>query len=220
MPRPGPPPSSVTAPTPVDTQQPMRAATAGSTPSGRAIAAASGTTAAAAIVPIPQYDRTGSPSRGREDRGAVGHPVAERGRIRTGPRPAGAARPADAARDEPRQRDRLADAQARHARPDRLDDAGALVAHDDRRRARPLAVAHVQVRVADARGEHPHADLAGTRLGDDEVLDRRWVRRRSGARPRERGASPRASPLAQRGDAPPDGRARTGRSRATTSRRR
>ena len=50
-----------TAPTPVETQQPMSAATAGSTPSGSAIAAASGTTAAAAIVPIPQYDRTGSP---------------------------------------------------------------------------------------------------------------------------------------------------------------
>ena len=43
-----------TAPTPVVTQQPMSAATAGSTPSGRAIAAASGTTVASAIVPIPQ----------------------------------------------------------------------------------------------------------------------------------------------------------------------
>ena len=40
----------------------MSAATAGSTPSGRGIAAASGTTEAPAIVPIPQYDRTGSPS--------------------------------------------------------------------------------------------------------------------------------------------------------------
>ena len=43
-----------TAPTPVVTQQPMSAATAGSTPSGRAMAAASGTTVAPAIVPIPQ----------------------------------------------------------------------------------------------------------------------------------------------------------------------
>ena len=43
-----------TAPTPVDTQQPISAATAGSTPSGSAIAAASGTTVASAIVPIPQ----------------------------------------------------------------------------------------------------------------------------------------------------------------------
>ena len=43
-----------TAPTPVETQQPMSAATAGSTPSGSAIAAASGTTVTPAIVPIPQ----------------------------------------------------------------------------------------------------------------------------------------------------------------------
>ena len=39
----------------------MSAATAGSTPSGSGMAAASGTTVAVAIVPIPQYDRTGSP---------------------------------------------------------------------------------------------------------------------------------------------------------------
>ena len=43
-----------TAPTPVEAQQPMSAATAGSTPSGMAIAAASGTTVAPAIVPIAQ----------------------------------------------------------------------------------------------------------------------------------------------------------------------
>ena len=43
-----------TAPTPVVTQHPISAATAGSTPSGRAIAAVSGTTVASAIVAIPQ----------------------------------------------------------------------------------------------------------------------------------------------------------------------
>ena len=43
-----------TAPTPVDTQQPMSAATPGSTPSGSGIAAATGTTVASAIVPMPQ----------------------------------------------------------------------------------------------------------------------------------------------------------------------
>ena len=52
----------MTAPTPVDTQQPISAATAGSTPSGSGTAAASGTTVAPAIVPIPQYDSTGAPS--------------------------------------------------------------------------------------------------------------------------------------------------------------
>jgi hypothetical protein len=53
-----------TAPTPVVTQQPISAATAGSTPSGSAIAAATGTTVASAMVAIPQYDRTAaSPGR-------------------------------------------------------------------------------------------------------------------------------------------------------------
>ena len=43
-----------TAPTPVVTQQPMSAATAGSVPSGSGIAAAAGTTAASAIVAMAQ----------------------------------------------------------------------------------------------------------------------------------------------------------------------
>ncbi len=51
----------VTAPTPVETQQPIRAATAGSTPSGSGMADASRTTVASAIVPMPQYDSTGPP---------------------------------------------------------------------------------------------------------------------------------------------------------------
>src|SRR4029450_4020070 len=53
-----------TAPTPVVTQQPMSAATAGSVPSGSGIAAAAGTTDASAIVPIAQYDRIPSPPPG------------------------------------------------------------------------------------------------------------------------------------------------------------
>ena len=43
-----------TAPTPVVTQQPIRAATAGSVPSGSGMAAAAGATAASAIVEIAQ----------------------------------------------------------------------------------------------------------------------------------------------------------------------
>ena len=43
-----------TAPTPVVTQQPIRAATAGSVPSGRGIAAAAGTTDASAMVAMAQ----------------------------------------------------------------------------------------------------------------------------------------------------------------------
>ena len=108
---------------------------------------------------------------GRQDRGAIRHPVPERRRGRARPRHPGAARPARPARHEPRQRDGLADTQRRHARTDRLDDAGALVAHRHRTRSRPVAVAHVQVRVADARRGHPDADLAGARLGQRQRLD-------------------------------------------------
>ena len=43
-----------TAPTPVVTQQPIRAATAGSMPSGIGMAASRGTTVASAMVAIPQ----------------------------------------------------------------------------------------------------------------------------------------------------------------------
>ncbi len=78
---------------------------------------------------------------------------------------------AHAARDEPRQRNELADTGRRHARTDGLDDAGALVAHDDRRRAIPLPVADVEVGVAHPRGQHPHEDLAGTWRLERQVAD-------------------------------------------------
>ena len=90
-----------TAPTPVDTQHPMSAATAGSTPSGSATAAASGTTVASAIVPIPQYERIGSPAVRGEDGRAVGHPMGERRGVRTGPRVAAATGATLTARHEP-----------------------------------------------------------------------------------------------------------------------
>ena len=162
-----------TAPTPVETQQPMSAAIAGSTPSGRAIAASVGTTAAPAIVPIPQYDRTGSPSsvartvapsgiRWRND----GESGQAHGRPPRHDRQTPHGTSHDNATGWPRRR--LVDTGA-----DRLDDAGPLVAHHDRRGPRPLPVADMEVGVADARGEHPDADLTGSRLGDDQVLDRR-----------------------------------------------
>jgi len=46
--------TAIDAPRPVVTQQPMSAAAPGSTPSGRGIAAAAGTTEASAIVAIAQ----------------------------------------------------------------------------------------------------------------------------------------------------------------------
>ena len=51
------------------------------------------------------------------------------------------------------------------------------------RRARPVAVADVQVGVADARREDPDADLAGPRLGQLERLDRGGL----AGRPQHRG---------------------------------
>ena len=174
-----------TAPTPVETQQPMSAATAGSTPSGSGMAAAAGHDRRLGhrADPAVRQHRLA----GRRSVSAVapsGSRCRNDGDVRAGPRPAGPARPAGAARDEPRQRDRLADAQRPHARPDRLHHAGALVAHHHRRRSRPLAVADVQVGVADARGQDPHPDLAGARFGELEVLD--------GGRPARASGGPRA----------------------------
>ncbi len=156
-----------TAPTPVVTQQPMSAATAGSVPSGTGIAAAAGTTLASAIVAIAQYEPGAVAERGL----AVEQGVPVRRGVGAGPHVPAPARATHAARDEPRQRDELADAGRRHALPDGLDDARPLVAHDDRRRAIPLAVADMEVGVAHARGEHPHADLARPRLAQLELAD-------------------------------------------------
>ena len=60
----------------------------------------------------------------------------------------------------------------------RLDDAGALVPQHDRPRPLPVAVAHVEVGVADARRGHPHEDLAGPRIVEVQGLDRRRDARR------------------------------------------
>ena len=127
----------------------------------------------------------------REHGGPIRHPVPERRRIRAGPRTSCAARPADPTGHEPRERDRLADRQRVHIGPHRLDDACTLVPHHDRHRARPIAVAHVQVRVTDAGREHPDADLPGARLGDRQLLDRHGAPGRAQDRgPGRRHASP------------------------------
>ena len=153
------------------------------------MAAASGTTVASAIVPIPQYDRTGSPvgrpgarSRrracGAGTTASPGRPTAAppgtRGRRRTAP--ATTARPA-----------------ARRAtRPTPGPTASTTPAPSwpiaIGRRSRPLAVADVEVGVADAGRQHPDPDLAGTRLGQ-----------------RRASRSPSASPVASA--ARPPGRA-------------
>ena len=161
----------VTAPTPVATQQPMSAAAAGSTPSGIGMAAAAGTTSASARVPIAQYVSTSCPVDRRQRAPPSGMRWRKDGEFGARPWSAGGARAADAAWDEPRQRDRLADREPVDARPERLDDARAFVAEHDRSGPLPLPVAHVEVGMADAGRQHPHAHLAGARLGELEVFD-------------------------------------------------
>ena len=165
-----------TAPTPVDTQHPMSAATAGSTPSGRGIAAASGTTVASAIVPMPQYDRIGSPS-------SVASTVAPSGIRCANDGESGHAhgRPARHERQRPHgtSHDSATGCPTRsdaHVRPDRVHHAGALVAHHDRGRSRPVAIADVQVRMTDAGRQDPDANLARTRLRECDRLDGRRLR--------------------------------------------
>ena len=162
-----------TAPTPVVTQQPMSAATAGSTPSGSGDGGRLRDDRRTGHRADPAIGQDGAAASIGQDRGAIGHPVAERRGVRARPRTARHAGPAHPARDQPRQRDRLADGQRADARPERLDDAGALVAHRDRGRTRPVAIADMEVGVADARCEDPDADLAGARLGERQVLDGR-----------------------------------------------
>ncbi len=102
---------------------------------------------------------------------AVEQRVPVRRGVGTRPHRAPPARPAAPARDQPGQRDELADTGRGHTRPDGLDNASALVAQDDRGRAIPLAVADVQVGMAHAGGQHPHPDLAGTWLDELELAD-------------------------------------------------
>ena len=161
-----------TAPTPVETQQPISAATAGSTPSGSGIAAASLHDSRAGHRPDRAIGQDGLAALRGKDGRAVRAPVAERRRVGARPGLAGPARPADPARNQPGQRDGLSHPQVSHAGPDRLDHAGALVTHGDRRGARPLPVADVEVRVADARRLDPDTDLASPWLGDGQGLDR------------------------------------------------
>jgi hypothetical protein len=65
----------------------------------------------------------------------------------------------------------VAHGEARDVGADAADDAAALVAHDQRQRHAPVAAAHVQVGVADARGRDGHLDLAGPRGLQLDVLD-------------------------------------------------
>ncbi len=205
-----------TAPTPVVTQQPMSAATAGSTPSGRAIAAASGTTVAPAIVPIPQYDSTGFAVAVGQDRGAVGHPVAERRGVGAGPRPAGA-----------RTRGRRRTGRATTARPAGRPTATATPGPT----ASTTPAPSWPIAIGVGRGQSP----SRTWRSEWQTPDARILTRTSPARGSARSSSSTVDRLRRRSAAPrPGSRSRlgrppsldgacrhgTGRRPATTSRRR
>ena len=115
-------------------------------------------------------------------------------RPRTEPRLAAAAGATRTARCDPGEDDEVADAQPagvergvrrtlREVRPELLDDRGAVVPQDEVRQPLPLPVDDVEVRVADARGDHPDGDLA--RAGRVEV--ERLELERPARRPEDRG---------------------------------
>ena len=170
----------VTAPTPVATQHPISAATSGGVPSGIGIAAAAGTT----------WDAPSSRSRSTSGRRRHWRPVASAtsrpasggcttatpGTPRPGRRRHDRQRPHGTSHDSATSRPSPAPRAAVDPWPERLDDSRPLVAHHDRSRPLPLAVADVEVRVADARRGHPDAHLAGPRLVERQLLDA-WLAR-------------------------------------------
>ena len=129
------------------------------------------------------------PPPAEQCRRPVGQAVPERRGVGAGPRPAGPARPADPARHQPRQRDRLADPQRRTPGPTASTTPAPSWPMAIGVGRGPLAVADVQVGVADAGRQDPHPDLAGPRLGQLERLDRRRPRRSPRGRPRARACS-------------------------------
>lgn len=113
--------------------------------------------------------RCGEDIRGRQQRqfgkAAVDH-LADEAEALADLAEAGAAGGAGTADDPAVHRDRIADGDVLHARPDRGDDARELVAGDGGRAGDPLAGGIVvQVRPADAGRRHPDDDLAGAGRG-------------------------------------------------------
>jgi peptidoglycan/xylan/chitin deacetylase (PgdA/CDA1 family) len=107
-----------------------------------------------------------------EARRAIGHPVIDGRRPGAGPLPALLTGRAAEARRVPGERDEVTDARSVDTGTRRVDDSCALVTEDDRAGALPVAVADMEIRMADARGKHPDAHLAATWLVENKVLDR------------------------------------------------
>jgi PAS domain S-box-containing protein len=77
---------------------------------------------------------------------------------------------AGAARGARGQHDRVAERERRHSGADRVDLARGLVTEDDRERRGHVAVHRAQIRMTDPAVTHPHADLAGPRLAQLDVV--------------------------------------------------
>ena len=115
---------------------------------------------------------TVQPARARQQRAC---PVDRRTRLAQGWTALGAGAAMATGRDEHADHV-IAAGEIGDARPDLLDDAGRLVAERHRQRARPVAVDHRQVGMAQARGLDPHQHLAGTRQIELELLDHQRLR--------------------------------------------
>jgi hypothetical protein len=92
-------------------------------------------------------------------------------RLSAEPRLVAPARSAGLAGSGPGQDHEVALAKAPDFRTKRLNDSGALVAEDGVGWPLPIAVHDVEVRVADARGDHPDEDLALAGPIQLEILD-------------------------------------------------
>ena len=127
----------------------------------------------------PHRDRPG-PRRGVGEGADRLSPPAERGwpgtkGVRTLATPAGGAEAARPAGDRGSDDHGITGIDRGDALPHPVDDPGRLVAEHHRQRHRVLTIEHVQVAVADSRGEHPERHLPRTGLthfqfvGDDQV---------------------------------------------------
>ena len=123
----------------------------------------------ARTVVIPAHDETWANAPNRSSA------PAERGRpgnkgVTAFARPTHAAETARPAGDGGPDDHGIAGMHRRDALPHPVDDPGRFMAGHHRQRHRVLAIDHVEVAVADPRGEHPERHLPGTGLSDFQLV--------------------------------------------------
>ena len=171
-----------TAPTPVSTPQPNSAACSNGS-SDHLIADRRDTTACVANadnrkVMVDRLAVALQPPCAIEQRPRA---VGSRARL-TQRRPTFGARMAVAAARHEHQHDVIADSEVLHAVAELFDNACGLMAECHRHRARPVAVDHRQVRMAQPRSLDTHQNFARTRRRKVEFFNLQRVRRRVGMR--------------------------------------